>query len=79
MRLHLCTVGLALLLAPFSVASCSSSGSGGSPAEDYWSGQSQEVKDFACEVGAETAAGVEWDPSMNFTLNELKNVIAESC
>jgi hypothetical protein len=70
---------LLLIVASLSATSCSSSGGGGSPAKDYWNGQSQEVKDFACEVGAETAAGVEWSPSMNFSLNELENAIAESC
>jgi len=79
MRVRRGAKSLVVLLAALSGASCSSSGSGGSPAQDYWNGQSQQVKDFACEVGAETAAGVEWEPSMDFTLNELEDVIAESC
>jgi hypothetical protein len=60
-------------------AGCSGSASSNSPAKGYWDGQSQEVKDFACKVGAETAAGLEWEPTMNFTLSELEEVIAEAC
>lgn len=74
------SVSIAVMVgASISVVSCSALGNSDSPAKAYWDGQTQEAKDFACQVGAETAAGVEWEPSMNFTLNDLEKVIAESC
>ena len=52
---------------------------GNSKAEDYWNSRSDEVKQFACQTGASTAAGVEWEPSMDFSLSDLESAIAKSC